>query len=168
MDCWCYRKLASPTGSFQYTFQEFVHKSLGNSPATSGSLAARCHIGAASTHPANAKRTTVPFPRERGTALSFPEERGQLCPSLERRDSFVLPWREGTALPFPGEKGSALPFPGENSPVVCPLRFHIFVESMFSQGASLRLLVPIFQKPGFLENGSKAGPLAKEPLVTKA
>lgn len=84
MDCWCYRKLANPTGSFQYTFQEFVHKSLGNSPATSGSLAARCHIGAASTHPANAKRTAVPFPRERGTALSFPEEKGQLCPFLER------------------------------------------------------------------------------------
>lgn len=144
MDCWGYRKLANPIGSFQYTFQEFVHKSLGNSPATSGSLAARCHIGVASAHTSSKckKGPTVPFPRERGTALSFPEERG-------------------TALPFPGEKGSALPFPGENSPVVCPLRFHIFVESMFSQGASLRLLVPIFQV--FWRMGARLAPWQRSP-----
>lgn len=138
MDSWCYKKLANPKGSFQYTFQEFVHKSLGNGRVTSGSLAAGWHIGVASTYPASAKRIAVPFPEERGSAL-----------------------------PFPGDGDLGLPFPGENGPAVYPLRLHILEESMFSQGASLRLLVPIFQKP-FLENGSKAGPLTKEPSVTKA
>lgn len=138
MDSWCYKKLANPKGSFQYTFQEFVHKSLGNGRVTSGSLAAGCHIGVASTYPASAKRIAVPFPEERGSAL-----------------------------PFPGDRDLGLPFPGENGPAVYPLRLHILEESICSQGASLKLLVPIFQKP-FLENGSKAGPLTKEPSVTKA
>lgn len=148
MDSWCYKKLANPKGSFQYTFQEFVHKSLGNGRVTSGSLAAGCHIGVASTYPASAKRIAVPFPEERGSALPFPGERG-------------------SALPFPGDRNLGLPFPGENGPAVYPLRLHILEESICSQGASLKLLVPIFQKP-FLENGSKAGPLTKEPSVTKA
>lgn len=88
-------------GSFQYTFQEFVHKSLGNSPVTSCSLTAGSILG---------------------WHLHIQQmQEGQLCPSLERGVQVCPSLETGPHLPFT-RVGTAFSFPGEGSMFALPWR----------------------------------------------